>query len=398
MSAPLDRPPTGTARAVVAHPRPSRLRIGFIDLIDAAPLIVAFEQGFFADEGLSVELERQLGWGSIRDRLTFGQLDAAHALLGMPLFSRLSRDWVLEPLVALMNLGSGGNAITLSRRLIDAGVRSAATLAEYIRQDPRGEVMVFGHVFSCSLHHYLLRDWLASATIDPDGDVRLRVFPPNQLVGHMARGQVDGFCVGEPWNTLAQQSGAGRIAAVTTDIIPGHPEKVLAVTQRWLGTNRPLLEPLIRAVLRGCAYCESECNHDELARVLARPAYLNAPPELIRQSLSLDEGIGRLASSAARRSDWRVRSFAPGPCTFPSKTHHAWLVGEMSRWRQVPQDVDARSLADACTDTAPYRAAAASLGVSCPPTDHPPMALRHGSFRLAGAHVTTDHVMEGAAQ
>src|SRR5262252_4159529 len=129
------------------------LRIGFLDLIDAAPLIVALEQGFFTDEGLSVVLERQLGWGNVRDRLTFGQLDAAHALVGMPLFSRIGRDWFLEPLVGLMNLGSGGNAITLSRRLIDAGVRSASSLAQYIERDPRHEVMVFAHVFSCSMHH-----------------------------------------------------------------------------------------------------------------------------------------------------------------------------------------------------------------------------------------------------
>jgi ABC-type nitrate/sulfonate/bicarbonate transport system substrate-binding protein len=391
------RPPT---THVAAPSRPPRIRIGFIDLIDAAPLIVAFEHGFFADEGLDVALERQLGWGSIRDRLTFGQLDAAHALLGMPLFSRLARDWFVEPLVALMNFGSGGNAITLSRRLIDAGVRSSVTLAEYIRNDPRHEVMVFGHVFSCSMHHYLLRDWLASAGIDPDRDVRLRVFPPNQLAGHMARGHVEGFCVGEPWNTLAQQSGAGQIAAITTDIVPGHPEKVLAVTQRWLERNQTLLVPMIRASLRGCAYCEDERNHEELAQLLAAPAYLNTQPEVIRQSLVLDRTLARSSppSSAAvvRRTDWRFRSFAPA-CTFPSKTHHAWLATEMCRWRQLPPETDAISIARLCADATAYRAAAESLGVSCPPTDFPPMAVRHGAFDLKGGNVT-EHAMEGASK
>ena len=151
----LDRSPDGApvVRGNTFRTRAS-LRIGFIDLIDAAPLVVALEKGFFADEGLSVALERQLGWGNIRDRLTFGELDAAHALVGMPLFSRLSRDWFVEPLVSLMNLGSGGNAITLSRRLIDAGVRSAAALGMVcptsdfpsmaLRDgvfDPRGEII-----------------------------------------------------------------------------------------------------------------------------------------------------------------------------------------------------------------------------------------------------------------
>ncbi|MGB7158360.1 MAG: CmpA/NrtA family ABC transporter substrate-binding protein [Tepidisphaeraceae bacterium] len=386
-------PPTSRSAA-----RGQPLRIGFLDLIDAAPLIVALDRGFFADEGLTVSLERQLGWGSVRDRLTFGQLDAAHALLGMPLFSHLRKNQFLEPLVALMNLGSGGNAITLSRRLIDAGVRSAVSLAEYIRNDPRREAMAFGHVFSCSMHHYLLRDWLASAGIDPDRDVRLRVFPPSQLAGHMARGHVEGFCVGEPWNTLAQQSGAGQIAAITTDIIPGHPEKVLAVTQRWLGANEPQLVPMIRAILRGCAYCEDDRNRDALAQLLATPAYLNTTPELIRQSLLLDRSLARSSPSAVgvRRTDWRVRSFAPA-CTFPSKTHHAWLATEMSRWRQLPRDIDALSIAGQCADATAYRAAAASLAVGCPPNDFPPMALRNGAFdpKAGKVHV---QAMEGASK
>jgi ABC-type nitrate/sulfonate/bicarbonate transport system substrate-binding protein len=355
------------------------LRIGFIDLVDAAPLIVAFEERYFADEGLSVVLERQLGWGNIRDRLTYGELDAAHALVGMPLFSRIARDWFMEPLVALMNLGSGGNAITLSRRLVDAGVRSAATLGEYIRSDPRGEVMSFGHVFSCSMHHYLLRDWLASGGIDPDADVRLRVFPPNQMAAHMAGGHLDGFCVGEPWNTLAQHQGAGGIVAMTTDILPAHPEKVLAVTQRWLEPNASLVVPMIRAILRGCAYCEDDRNHDALAQTLAAPSYLNAPPELIRRSLTLERRIAPGSSGAPRTSDWRARSFAAG-CTFPSKTHFAWLVSQMQRWGQLTHAVNAVAVATRCADSAAYRAAAASLGLQRPASDFPPMTLRTGTF------------------
>jgi ABC-type nitrate/sulfonate/bicarbonate transport system substrate-binding protein len=378
-----DRPTTRTRVGNAVRSTP--LRIGFIDLIDAAPLIVALEQGFFADEGLPVVLERQLGWGNIRDRLTFGQLDAAHALLGMPLFSRIGRDWFLEPLVALMNLGSGGNAITLSRRLIDAGVRSAVTLAQYIRNDPRHEVMVFGHVFSCSMHHYLLRDWLASGGIDPDVDVRLRVFPPNQMAGHMAREYVQGFCVGEPWNTLAQRNGAGDIVAVTTDIVPEHPEKILAVTQRWLDANGPLGVPMIRAVLRGCAFCEDERNADALAELLARPQYLNAPREVIRQALAMDRNVARSFSPpVARSSDWRIRSFAP-PATFPSKTHSAWFAAQMIRWGHLRRDADVLAMARGCSGTSAYRAAARSLEVECPATDFPPMHLRCGLFDPLGS-------------
>jgi nitrate/nitrite transport system substrate-binding protein len=371
--------PTSPRRAAGAA-RPTPLRIGFLDLIDAAPLIVAAEHGYFADEGLPVVLERQLGWGNIRDRLTFGQLDAAHALLGMPLFSHIGRDWFIEPLVALMNLGSGGNAITLSRRLTESGVRSASSLAQYIRNDPRREVIVFAHVFSCSMHHYLLRAWLASSGIDPDRDVRLRVFPPNQMAGHMARGYVEGFCVGEPWNTLAQRNGAGQIVAATTDILPGHPEKVLAVTQRWLERHGAVLVPLVRAVLRGCAYCEDERNVDALAELLARPEYLNVPQEIVQLTLALDpQTNGGSSPSITRTSDWRMRSFAPS-ATFPSKTHSAWLASQMVRWDHLPRDTDVVAIAEKCTRTSAYRAAARSMKLKCSATDFPPMPLRDGLF------------------
>jgi two-component system, oxyanion-binding sensor len=367
--------------------RPTPLRIGFLDLIDAAPLIVARERGFFADEGLDVRLERQLGWGSIRDRLTFGQLDAAHALLGMPLYSHLRRDRFLQPLIGVMNLGAGGNAITLSRRLIDAGVQSAATLAEYVRRAPQGsDRIVLGHVFDCSMHHYLLRDWLAAGGADPDRDLALRVFPPSQLAAHLTRGYVDGFCVGEPWNTLAERAGAGRIVALTTDVLPAHPEKVLAVTRPWLESRRDVLEPMIRAILRGCAYCEQDANEGDLAELLARPGYLNADVDLIGQSLKLVRP--KLPRTGRPRS-------AATNSTFPSKTHYAWVASQMRRWGLLPENFDATAIAGRCADTTGYRAAAASLGLDCPPDDFPAMPLRHGAF-APDAGAIPDHSMEGA--
>jgi nitrate/nitrite transport system substrate-binding protein len=358
----------------------SRLRIGFVELIDAAPLIVASHQGFFADEGLTVDLERQLGWGNVRDRLTFGQLDASHALLGMPLFSELRRDWFVEPLVAVMNLGAGGDCVTISAKLAAAGVRSATTLGQYIQRDPRNEALCFGHVFGCSMHHYLLREWLASGGIHPDIDVRLRVLPPNQMAGQIQRGRLDGLCVGEPWNTVAQASGAGRIIAVTTDIVPDHPEKVLAVSRQWLKSNRALLVPLIRALLRACAICDDSAQHDSLAVLLARPEYLNTPAEILRQSL-------RLESSSVRTSDWRLRSFSAA-ATFPSKTHSAWLVSQMIRWGHLPRETNVMRLADRCAESSGYREAAESLGIACPRTDFPPMPLRSGTFAQADSSVS----------
>jgi two-component system, oxyanion-binding sensor len=378
--------------------RPTRLRLGFVPLIDAAPLIVARELGYFADEGIHVELERQIGWGNVRDKLTFGRLDASHALVGMPLFSQLGRDWFAEPLVAVMNLGSGGDAITVSRRLADAGVCSAATLVDFIRRDPHGEALVFAHVFSCSMHHYLLREWLANAGIDPTQDVRLRIFPPNQMTDHLAKGHVDGFCVGEPWNTLAERSGAGRIIAITTDVMPNHPEKALVVTRRWAQEHATLLPPIIRALLRACAFCDDEQNNPTLIQLLARPEYLDAPAPLVAASLDLEKSfVAHRPSRQLRPREWRLRSFA-GHTTFPSATLSLWIIQQMRRWRQLDHPIDERQVAARCVDTSAYRKAAEGLQIVCPADDFPTLPLRAGLFdpKSALPAAANETTLEGA--
>jgi nitrate/nitrite transport system substrate-binding protein len=362
----------------------TQLNIGFVPLLDAAPLIAALELGYFANEGLDVRLERQIGWGNVRDKLTYGHLDAAHALIGMPLLSVLGSERFAEPLLAVMNLGSGGDAITLSWRLADAGVSSATLLAEWLHRTKRRQAPVLAHVFSCSMHHYLLRDWLAGAGIDPDVDVALCVIPPPQMVAHMARGYVDGFCVGEPWNRLAEREGSGAIVAATTELLPAHPEKALVVTRRWAGEHGDLLEPVIRAVLRACAFCENETNHPALSAMLAKSAYLNVDAEIVQASLNLGRSwMQRRTRRGQSQSDWRLRDLSPRS-TFPSGTHHLWLATEMLRWKHVSPIDDLFAVANRCIDSAPYRGAAGSMGIECPADDFPPMRSRSGL--LAAEH------------
>src|SRR5262249_20261484 len=155
------------------------------------------------------------------------------------------------------------------------------------------------------------------------------------MAGQMQRSRLDGFCVGEPWNTVAQAAGAGRIIAVTTDIVPNHPEKVLAVSRQWLGANRPLLVPLIPALLRGLAICDDPSQQTALAELLARPEYLNTPSEILIRSLGLDASVRSFSASA----------------TFPSKTHSAWLASQMIRWNHLPRQTDILKLAERCVET-----------------------------------------------
>ena len=361
------------------------LRVGFVALIDAAPLIVAKELGFFDEEGLSVQLERQIGWANVRDKLTYGHLDASHALLGMPLASRLGRDWFAEPLTAVMSLGVGGNAISISRRLHDSGINSAATLSKWVHDRHSARQLVFAHVFNYSMHHYLLREWLAASGINPDLDVQLVTIPPSQVAEHMSRQYLDGYCVGEPWNMLALKRGFGVVIAATVDIVPNHPEKVLAVTEKWAAAHPVEMRKLVRAVLKACVYCNHPGHVRKLAELLARPQYINAPVDVLEASLTSDRSFAMNPKyRGSRPEDWQVRSFA-AEHTFPSRTHCVWMMDQMVRWGHLSQDVDTLAIAAACIDSAPWREAAASMGIAAPIDDSPPMRMRNGQIFQARA-------------
>jgi nitrate/nitrite transport system substrate-binding protein len=341
------------------------LRVGFVQLIDAAPLIVAQEGGYFSDEGLNVVLERQIGWGNVRDKLTFGHLHASHALLGMAPISVLGKDQFAEPLVAITSLGSGGNWITLSRRLVSMGVTSAESLARLTRRR-EGRPLVFAHVFSCSTHHYLLREWLSRGGVEPDEDVHLCVVPPPQMPRMMDSGFVDGFCVGDPWNTVAEHEQLGTKIVSTTWLIPDHPEKMLTVSRRWLTENQETSEKLVRAVLRGIAFCYDPLNAESLSRMLAAPRYLDVPQPVLAKALGNSPG---------------VRSWAP-QTTFPSATRAMWLLSQMLRWGHLRPETDLKLVAQQAVDAGPYRAAAASLGWPCPADDLPPIQPRERTSDL----------------
>jgi nitrate/nitrite transport system substrate-binding protein len=333
------------------------LRVGFVQLIDAAPLIVAQEAGYFVDEGLAVSLERQIGWGNVRDKLTFGHLHASHALLGMAPISVLGKDQFAEPLVSIASLGNGGNGITVSRRLVAMGATTAEAIARLARRR-EDRPLVFAHVFSCSTHHYLLREWLSRGGVDVDKDLRLCAAPPPQMPSLMASGFIDGYCVGEPWNTVAEHEKLGKKIESTTRIVPDHPEKMLTVSRRWLANHRDLAERLVRAVLRGCAFCNDPANATRLSVMLAQPQYLNVPAPVLAASLSNPTGF---------------RSWAP-QTTFPSVWRAMWLLKQMLRWGHLQSDLDIEWIARQSLDSGPYRAAAATLGWACPKDDPSPNA------------------------
>ena len=272
-----------TSSASAAHPRP--LRVGFLPLTDAAPLIVAQHRGLFAAHGIRVELQREVGWATIREKIIYGELDAAPAPAPMLWSTQLGRDCAPCAVLTALILNLNGNALTLSRALWETGVRDAASLREFLRIRRERQPLTLGVVSLFSSHHLLLRAWLRSGGIDPERDVRIVVVPPAQMFRNLAAGTIDGYCAGEPWGSLAVREGAGWCPTWSAEQSPAHIEKVLMVTQVFADTRAAEHAALIAALVEACAWCDEPQNREPLAELLADAKHLNLPARIIAPAL-----------------------------------------------------------------------------------------------------------------
>lgn len=298
------------------------MRVGFVPLTDCAPLVMADQLGLFKKYGLRVRLSRELGWATVRDKMVHGELDAAHALAAMPLAATLGLGSApVECLTALV-LNLHGNAITLSADLWRRGVRDGHSLRDAIRAARHEKVFTFGVVFPFSSHRQLLRKWLSAHGIDPERDVRTVVVPPPQLAANLKAGNLDGFCSGEPWNSVAVQSRTGWIAATSAELEPGHPEKVLMVRRQYAEQAPAEHAALVSALKEACEFCDHPANHPEIAATLAQPEFVGVPVEILLRSLSgqLDCGNG----ITRRVSDFFV--FHHNDANEPSGDKAAWAL------------------------------------------------------------------------
>jgi len=349
--------------------------LGFMPLLDCASLVVAAERGFAAEEDLELALVRETSWANIRDRVVIGHFDAAHMLGPMTVASTLGIGHVRVPVIAPFALGLGGNAITVSLRLWEQmtqegatvgatpGVHATALERVVLR---RSEPLTFAMVYPFSCHNYELRYWLAAGRIDPDKDVRLVVIPPPFLVDALRAGQIDGFCVGEPWNSVAVQAGVGTIVVPTTAIWPSSPEKVLGCRLEWAQRHPKQLAALMRALYRASRWCDQPENHAELAKLLAQPRYVGAPADLLQQALG-----SRLTLTTNTPAVQLEDFFTPSRhnATFPWVSHALWFYEQMLRWKQIELAPNQVAAVRATYRPDLYRAALASINEDIPADD-----------------------------
>ena len=348
---------------------------GFLPLLDSALLVIAHEKGFAEEEGIALSLVRESSWASIRDRLAVGHFNVAQMLAPMPIACNLGLTPLAARTLAPMALGLGGNAVTVSSALWQAmrqhGARGDldplstgdALRAEFEARARRGnEPLRFAVVHPHSGHNYELRYWLAACGIDPDRDVEIVIVPPTLMADALGAGRIDGYCVGEPWNTAAVAKGVGRIATVKAAIWKSSPEKVLGVAASWAETNPDALAALLRALYRSAKWCGTLANRGELARLLADPRYVGCPADWLQPAL--DGAIRTGGTDVVEVADF----FVPHDkaATFPWKSHALWFYSQMVRWRQVAATAANEAIARETYRPDLYRAALKPLGVALP--------------------------------
>jgi two-component system, oxyanion-binding sensor len=355
------------------------LHIGFIPLVDASALIVAVDKGFTAAEGLDVTLVREVSWSNVRDKLNIGLFDAAHLLAPVAIASSLGLGHVKVPIVAPFNLGLNGNAITVSPALhaaimseIDGSamdpMATAQALARVVasRRKSGADPLTFGMTFPFSTHNYQLRFWMAAGGVDPDEDVHMVVLPPPYMVDSLANGQVDAFCVGAPWNSIAVDLGVGHILHFVSDILVRAAEKVLAVRQSWSEKNPEVLAALIRASARAAEFIEHPENRTEAARILAQPERIGVDAEVIQRTL---DGRLKVSPDGARRESSRYLLVAREGAGRPDPAQAAWLYAQMVRWGQTAMRPEALKTAMKVFRPDLYDAALGQQGKATAPSD-----------------------------
>ncbi|MDP3803227.1 CmpA/NrtA family ABC transporter substrate-binding protein [Brevundimonas sp.] len=339
------------------------ISIAFLPLTDSAVLVAAKEQGFAAEAGLDLNLVRSTSWATVRDRLVYGQVQAAHMLAPLAVAVTLGLSQQPAPLVAPFRLNLNGNALTLSPEFaaaldpvlanrVEDPVATAHDFASAIGMHRRKPVIGVVHRFST--HALMLRYWLGFAGVDPDRDLTLRVLPPSLMVEALRAGEIDGFIAGEPWNSVAVAEGLGQIAAFGSRLWRRGVEKVLAMRADWTETRPEALDALLVALDRSAAWCDAPENHPALAAMLAAPAYVNRPVEVITPALSGRLVLGRGEPPLSEPDFLMLHREAANA---PSPDHGLWIYSQFVRWGMVEASDAAQAAAAAVFRPDLYRRA-----------------------------------------
>jgi nitrate/nitrite transport system substrate-binding protein len=346
-------------------PEKPEVRIGFIPLTDCASVVMAAAKGFDKKYGLKIVPTKEASWASVRDKLVNGELDAAHVLYGLLYGVQLGIGGPKKDMALLMGLNHNGQAITLANKLKDAGVTDGASLKKLITAKP-GEY-TFAHTFPTGTHAMWLYYWLAAHDINPLKDVKTITVPPPQMVANMRVGNMDGFCVGEPWNNRAIIDKIGFTAVTTQDIWVDHPEKVLGTTAEFVAKYPKTALAMMCAIIEAGRWIDASlANRRETAETIAQKAYVNTDTDVI-----LERMLGRYSNGLGKSWDDKnhMKFFNDGAVNFPYLSDGMWFLTQHKRWGLLKDEPDYLAVAKKVNQVDLYKQAAARVGVSVPKSD-----------------------------
>ena len=362
--------PSG-AFAGTAEPEVKGAKLGFIALTDAAPLVIAAEKGLFAKHGMpDVEVLKQASWGATRDNLVLGGasngIDGAHILTPMPYLmhtGKVTQNNVPVPMTILARLNLDSQGISVAREYADTGVQLDASKLKvaFEKKKAEGKEIKAAMTFPGGTHDLWIRYWLAAGGIDPDKDVSTIVVPPPQMVANMKVGNMDVFCVGEPWNEQLVNQGIGFTACTTGELWKGHPEKALGMRADWVEKNPNATKAMLMAVMEAQQWCDEMANKEEMSTILGKRQWFNVPPKdvLGRLKGNINYGNGRvLENTGLQMKFWQDHA------SYPFHSHDSWFIAENIRWGKFAPDTDVKALVAKVNREDIWRAAAKDLGVT----------------------------------
>ncbi len=368
------------ASTLLAAPEKTKLKIGFIALTDCAPLVIAKEKGFFKAEGLDVHVAKEGGgWPGIQQKVINGEYDFSHALAGMPIAATLGINGNAN-LQALLSLDFNGNAITYGNDIIDKmkeyGLEetkrpvSAESLKKYIdakraKEGDNYQPLNFGMVHPVSTHNYELRYWMAGSGIKPDQDCTIKPFPPPTMPSNLIAGNIEGYCVGEPWNSRIVLKGKGSALVTNYDIWNNNPEKVLQARADFVEKYPETTKAVMRAVIKAQMWLdESWENREEAIGYLAQKNYVKAPKNVLRKSMSGTFLYNKGVDSA----NPMFNVFANYYASYPFYSHGMWFITQMYRWGQLDRPVDMKATIEKVYRPDLFEEVAKEVGYTLPPS------------------------------
>lgn len=346
-------------------PEKKEVKIGFIPLTDCASVVMASVMGFDKKHGVTIIPTKEASWAGVRDKLVNGELDFAHVLYGLVYGVHLGLAGPKKDMAVLMTLNHNGQAITLSKKLADKGAVNGAGLARLMAAEKRE--YTFAQTFPTGTHAMWLYYWLAANGIDPMKDAKVITVPPPQMVANMRVGNMDGFCVGEPWNHRAIMDGIGFTATTTQDIWKDHPEKVLGTTSEFVQKYPNTARAVTAAILEASRWIdESLANKTRMAETIAGKAYVNTGVDAINQRI-----LGRYQDGLGKTWDDpnHMKFYNDGTVNFPYLSDGMWFLTQHKRWGLLKAHPDYLGVAKAINRMDVYRQAATATKTPLPKSD-----------------------------